>query len=295
MHGRPSRRPRARRARRSARGGRRRRAPRATPAPARTRTTPRAGAACARPRRARPSRPSEPYACDISTPTTPPPRITIESGISLAVVASRLVHASSIWSRPSIGGIAGSVPPARKTALRASSSSVPPSWSSTVTRPLAGHPPAAAHERDPAVLEPRQLRGVVEVVDDLVAAGEHAPATSSSPVDGLRRARDPAHLGERLVGPQQRLRGHARPERALAADEPVLDDRHLEARRPRACPPPPRRPARRRSRSRRKSACGGTIRGALGTTWLRRGRFARAVASRGAGGLVKPRQHHKCG
>ena len=38
-------------------------------------------------------------------------------------------------------------------------------------------------------------------------------------------------------GPQQRLRRHARPERALAADEPVLDDRDLEP----ALGEPPRR------------------------------------------------------
>ena len=52
--------------------------------------------------------------------------------------------------------------------------------------------------------------------------------TSSSPRDGLRRARDPPRLGQRLVRPQQRLRGHARPERALAADQPVLDDRDAQ-------------------------------------------------------------------
>ncbi len=64
-------------------------------------------------------------ACDISTPTTPPPRITIRSGISFAVVASRFVHAPSIESSPGIGGIAGSEPPARKTARLASISSSP--------------------------------------------------------------------------------------------------------------------------------------------------------------------------
>ena len=38
---------------------------------------------------------------------------------------------------------------------------------------LAGDPRAAADERDAVLLEPRQLRAVVEVVDHLVAPGEH--------------------------------------------------------------------------------------------------------------------------
>ena len=45
----------------------------------------------------------------------------------------------------------------------------------------------------------------------------------------LARPRDPPDLGERLVRAQQRLRRHARPVRALAADEAILDDRHLQA------------------------------------------------------------------
>ena len=107
-------------------------------------------------------------ACAISTPTTPPPMISSRSGSAFAVVASRLVHAPSIASRPSIGGIIGSEPVARITARRASSSSSP-----TVTRRVAGQPAVAADERDAARLQPRQLRVVVEVVDHLVAARQH--------------------------------------------------------------------------------------------------------------------------
>ena len=52
--------------------------------------------------------------------------------------------------------------------------------------------------------------------------------TSSSPVTAWAAPGILRDLRERLVGPQQRLRGHARPVRALAADQPILDDRHLQ-------------------------------------------------------------------
>ena len=107
-------------------------------------------------------------ACDISTPTTPPPMITSRSGISFAVVASRLVHASSIASSPSIGGIEGSEPVDEDHRARRLELLV-----AHPHPPLAGQLADAAHERDVAILQPRQLRRVVEVVDDLVAASEH--------------------------------------------------------------------------------------------------------------------------
>ena len=162
-------------------------------------------------------------ACAISTPTTPPPSTTSRSGISLAIVASRFVHAPSIASSPGIGGIAGSEPVARKTARLASISSSP-----TVDPALAGEPAVAADQLDLAVLEPRQLRVVVEVVDDLVAPCERGRDVELAG-HGLGGARDPLDLRERLVRSQQRLRRHARPERALAADEAVLDDRDLQS------------------------------------------------------------------
>src|SRR4051795_7801418 len=127
-------------------------------------------------------------ACAISVPTTPPPAITSRAGISLAVVASRLVQAS-MPSSPGIGGSAGTVPPARTTARGAPSSPAPPrpprspprrptprSRVARLERLVPAAPPAlagqaadAAEQRDPAVLEPRQLYRVVEVVDHLVA------------------------------------------------------------------------------------------------------------------------------
>ena len=46
--------------------------------------------------------------------------------------------------------------------------------------------------------------------------------------DDLADARHALDLGEQLAGAQQRLRGHARVVGALAADELLLDQRHLE-------------------------------------------------------------------
>ena len=68
--------------------------------------------------------PNELYACAISTPTTPPPRIASRAGTSFAVVASRFVHGSASRS-PSIGGISGELPVATTTAFRATSVSSP--------------------------------------------------------------------------------------------------------------------------------------------------------------------------
>jgi hypothetical protein len=82
----------------------------------------------------------------------------------------------------------------------------------------------AADERDAALLDPRKLGRVVEPVDDFVAPREHRGHVELPAGHAL----DPADLGERLIGPQQRLRRHARPVRALAADQPILDDRHFQ-------------------------------------------------------------------
>ena len=197
-------------------------ATRAPPSPARTRTPPRAGAAAARPRSASTCEPSVWNACAISTPTTPPPMITSRSGIVLVVVASRLVHASSIASRPSIGGIDGVDPVARITARVASISSSP-----TRTRRSPVSTPTPRSSAIFALLEPRQLRRVVEVVDDLVAPGEHRRHVERAG-DRLRRAAHAPRLRQRLVRAQQRLGRHARPERALAAHQPVLHDRDAQ-------------------------------------------------------------------
>ena len=86
----------------------------------------------------------------------------------------------------------------------------------------------AAHQRDAALLDPRQLRAVVEVVHHLVAAAQHGVHVQRAG-RGLRGARDTARLGQRLGGAQQGLGGHARVERALPADQLALDQRHAQA------------------------------------------------------------------
>ena len=92
---------------------------------------------------------------------------------------------------------------------------------------LAVEPGRAADERHAALVEPRQLRAVVEVVDHFVAPLERRLHVQL-PRDGLARARDPPRLVERLGRPQQGLRGHARVVGAFAADEVLLDERDLE-------------------------------------------------------------------
>ena len=155
-------------------------------------------------------------------PTTPPPRITSAPGISLAVVASRLVHGSAS-RRPSIGGSAERVPPARITALARLELDL-----ADVDALLAREDAEAAVELDAPVLEPRQHRGVVEVVDDLVAALEHGLDVELAR-DRVGGAGDAADLAQDLLRAQQRLRGHAGVERALASDDVVLDQGDLEA------------------------------------------------------------------
>ncbi len=84
---------------------------------------------------------------------------------------------------------------------------------------------APTHERDPALLEPGQLPSVVQVRDHVVPPRQHR-------VDVYRRHLEPGHASDfvrQLDGTQKRLRRHARPVRALSADEPVLDDRDREA------------------------------------------------------------------
>ena len=77
----------------------------------------------------------------------------------------------------------------------------------------------------PRLLKPGQLTGVVEITDDLVATAQDRGDVQLAG-GGLRGAGNPASLGERLRGAQQRLRGHARVVRALATDQTGLDDRH---------------------------------------------------------------------
>ena len=90
--------------------------------------------------------------------------------------------------------------------------------------PFAGQAPVRAHERDTALLQPRQLRGVVKVVDDVVAAAQHGTGIERAG-HRLAHAGHALRLGEQLRRAQQRLGRHAGIERALPADEPRLDDR----------------------------------------------------------------------
>ena len=150
------------------------------------------------------------------------------SGTCLAVVISRLVHGASALQAL---GSAGRRPRARRDDHRAAR------LEHLLADPhpaLADDLAAAAQQRHAAVLEPRHLARVVEVVDHLVAAVEH-PLHGELALRGLRGARDPARLREHLGRSQQRLGRHARVERALAAHELALDDRHAQpasARRP---------------------------------------------------------------
>ena len=128
------------------------------------------------------------------------------------------VHGSAS-ARPGTGGIVAELPLASTTARLACRTSV-----AHAHPPLAVETAVTAHEDDAALLEPRQLGGVVEVVDDLVASREHGVGVERA----RRDARHAPCLGGELSRPQERLRRHAGEERALAAHEPLLDDRDLE-------------------------------------------------------------------
>jgi hypothetical protein len=68
------------------------------------------------------------------------------------------------------------------------------------------------------------LRRIVEVVDDLVATREHRRHVKPP----TREPRDTSFLAQQLARAQQRLRGHARPIRAVPGDQRALDERHVE-------------------------------------------------------------------
>ena len=89
------------------------------------------------------------------------------------------------------------------------------------TRPR--DPAFAAHEPAAPLLEVVELAGVVPVARHPVAPRPDAVRLGPLAVQPRR----PLERGAELGRPQQRLRRHAREVRALAADEPALDERDL--------------------------------------------------------------------
>ena len=128
-------------------------------------------------------------------------------------------------ARPSIGGITADEPVASTTARRASSSRTSTVGDLDVDPALAGQPRVAADQRRrPRPRATCTWPSSSQLPDDLVAPGA-APRRRRAPGDRRARTRDPARLGEHLARPEQRLARHARPVRALAADELRLDHR----------------------------------------------------------------------
>ena len=97
--------------------------------------------------------------------------------------------------------------------------------------PLTRETRVPAQNGDAALLEPRELDGVVEVMDHLVATAQHRLDVETAG-DRLARAGNPLRLRQGLRRTEQRLRRHAAVEGALTADEVALDDCHAEARLP---------------------------------------------------------------
>ena len=94
--------------------------------------------------------------------------------------------------------------------------------------PLAVQAPVTADQRDVALVQPGDLGSVVEPTDHLVAAREHGGDVQRAG-DRLSGPGYAVGLGEGLRRAKQRLRRHTGVERALAADERRLDDRHPAA------------------------------------------------------------------
>src|SRR5205807_1475933 len=93
--------------------------------------------------------------------------------------------------------------------------------------PLAVQPRLAAHERDAAPLEPRQLSRVVEMVDHLVAPDQGALDVERGLLEA--HARNPLDLVHHLPGAQERLRRHAGVVGALAPHQLALDHDDVES------------------------------------------------------------------
>ncbi len=101
--------------------------------------------------------------------------------------------------------------------------------------------------------------GVVEVVDHLVAPSSIEPHVELAARRPRPRPGTRSTSAQQLGRAEQRLRGHAGVERALAADQLALDQGRRRARRRRAGRRRPRRRGRRRSRRRRARSSALTV------------------------------------
>jgi hypothetical protein len=93
---------------------------------------------------------------------------------------------------------------------------------------LAVQPAVAADQRHTPALQPRDLPGVVETADELVAASQdrlHVELAGNR----LRCPGNAARFGQRLSRAQQRLGRHARVVRALTPDQLCLHNGHVMA------------------------------------------------------------------
>src|SRR5699024_1832748 len=88
--------------------------------------------------------------------------------------------------------------------------------------------PVSSDELDARRGEPVDLPRVLPLAGERVASGQNLGDIEFS-VRGLARTGDPASRAQRLTAAQQRLRRHACPVRALAADEFGFDDRRAQS------------------------------------------------------------------
>ena len=203
--------------------------------PARWRTAPRRRG-CGRP--PRPVSTLEPrllHACAISTPTTPPPRISSRSGTALGrgrlAVRPRPRLGEPLDRRHRGGGAGGDDD--RAAGAHVSAPTVSARSPSKVAAP--------ADQLDPAA--PSHGSWLESSRSWITSSRRRSTISgSSSPADQLARARHPLDLGQQLARAQQRLRRHAGVVGALAADQLLLDQGDLEAAARRAARRRPRPP-----------------------------------------------------
>ena len=95
--------------------------------------------------------------------------------------------------------------------------------------PGAVDPAPTSHERRAYGVDPRGLTTIVPMAGERIA-GMQRPRDVHGAGYGVPGGGNPPGGGQRLGGPQHRLAGHARPVRALAADQLRLHDRGAESR-----------------------------------------------------------------